>query len=75
VTEVGRQPWIIYGVMRTRDALTPVPGQIFHFAGFALLYLLIGASTLWMWRRQVVAAKTQQGPSAERKSWARGTHK
>ena len=24
VTEVGRQPWIIYGVMRTREAVTPV---------------------------------------------------
>lgn len=26
MTEVGRQPWIIQGVMRTRDALTPMPG-------------------------------------------------
>src|SRR3712207_8617394 len=26
VTEVGRQPWIIQGVMRTKDAVTPMPG-------------------------------------------------
>jgi len=25
VTELGRQPWIIYGVMRTREAVTPMP--------------------------------------------------
>lgn len=38
VTEVGRQPWVIYGVMRTRDAVTPVPGVGATLAGFALLY-------------------------------------
>jgi len=26
-TEVGRQPWIIYGVMRTKDALSPVSAE------------------------------------------------
>jgi cytochrome d ubiquinol oxidase subunit I len=25
VTEVGRQPWVVYGVLRTRDAVSPVP--------------------------------------------------
>lgn len=38
VTEVGRQPWIIYGVMRTRDAVTPVAGVGLSLAGFTLLY-------------------------------------
>ncbi len=55
VTEVGRQPWIIHGVMRTADALTPVPGQVWHLAMFSALYLLIGVSCAWMWRRQVRA--------------------
>jgi len=31
VTEVGRQPWIIYGVLRAADAVTPMPG--IRFAG------------------------------------------
>ena len=70
VTEVGRQPWIIHGVMRTREALTPVPGQVFHFAAFASLYLLIGISTIWMWRRQIQGARSQEGPSSARKRWA-----
>jgi cytochrome d ubiquinol oxidase subunit I len=26
VTEVGRQPWIIQGVLRTAEAVTPMPG-------------------------------------------------
>ena len=26
-TEVGRQPWVIYGVMRTKDALSPVSAE------------------------------------------------
>jgi cytochrome d ubiquinol oxidase subunit I len=28
VTELGRQPWIIYGFMRTKDAVTPMPGLV-----------------------------------------------
>ena len=26
VTESGRQPWIAYGILRTADAISPVPG-------------------------------------------------
>ena len=26
-TEVGRQPWVVYGVMRTKDALSPVSAE------------------------------------------------
>ncbi|MBL8954956.1 MAG: cytochrome ubiquinol oxidase subunit I [Myxococcaceae bacterium] len=38
VTEVGRQPWVIYGVLRTHDAVTPVTGLWAPFAGFAVIY-------------------------------------
>ncbi len=41
VTEVGRQPWIIYGVMRTADAVTPMPGLVVPFTTFTLLYVLL----------------------------------
>jgi cytochrome bd ubiquinol oxidase subunit I len=43
VTEVGRQPWIIQGVMRTSQAVTPMPGLIVPMTIFALVYLLLGA--------------------------------
>ena len=42
-TEVGRQPWITYGVMRTRDAVTPMPGLVVPMVLFTLLYLGLGA--------------------------------
>ncbi len=72
VTEVGRQPWIIYEVMRTSEALTPVPGQVFHLAVFVSLYALIGACAVWMWRRQVRHAHALPPPSEALSRWARG---
>jgi cytochrome d ubiquinol oxidase subunit I len=39
VTEVGRQPWIIGGIMRTADAVTPMPGLSVPMIMFALIYL------------------------------------
>jgi cytochrome d ubiquinol oxidase subunit I len=42
VTEVGRQPWIVQGYMRTAEAVTPAKGLWFAFAGVLLLYAAIG---------------------------------
>jgi cytochrome bd ubiquinol oxidase subunit I len=50
VTEVGRQPWTVYGVLRTSDAVTPVTGLWVRFVAFAAVYLLLAlvvAVTLW----------------------------
>ena len=44
VTEVGRQPWIIYEVMRTSEAVTPVPGQFVALGGFVLVYLVLAVT-------------------------------
>jgi cytochrome d ubiquinol oxidase subunit I len=43
VTEVGRQPWVVQGLMRTADAVTPMPGLIVPLIGFTLLYLGLAA--------------------------------
>jgi cytochrome d ubiquinol oxidase subunit I len=51
VTEVGRQPWIIQGVMRTEDAVTEVPGQFAAFGGFTLLYVLLSIVLVWLLAR------------------------
>jgi cytochrome bd ubiquinol oxidase subunit I len=40
-TELGRQPWIIYNVLKTADAVTPVTGLIVPFAVFTLLYFFL----------------------------------
>ena len=63
VTEVGRQPWIIYGIMRTSDAVTPMPGLIIPLAGFTGLYFLLAGVVVWLIRRHVRAA-TEAGPAA-----------
>jgi cytochrome bd ubiquinol oxidase subunit I len=55
VTELGRQPWIIYGIMKTRDALTPMPGLIYPMILTALIYLLLGAVVTWLMIRQIGA--------------------
>jgi len=56
VTEVGRQPWIIQGVMRTKDAVTPMPGLIVPFLMFTLLYIFLAAIVVWLLLRQVAAS-------------------
>jgi cytochrome d ubiquinol oxidase subunit I len=53
VTEVGRQPWIIYNVLRTADAVTPVPGLIVPFLTFTALYFVLAAIVVWLLWRQV----------------------
>ena len=55
VTELGRQPWIIYGVMRTRDAVTPMPGLVVPFVTFTLVYIGLAAIVGVVFARQVRA--------------------
>jgi cytochrome d ubiquinol oxidase subunit I len=43
VTEVGRQPWVVQGLMRTASAVTPMPGLVVPLVLFTLLYLGLGA--------------------------------
>jgi len=56
VTEVGRQPWIIYGVMRTSEAVTPMPGLVVPFVTFTILYIFLAVITVWLLLRQVAAS-------------------
>jgi cytochrome bd ubiquinol oxidase subunit I len=51
VTEVGRQPWVINGVMATRDAVTPAPHVAITFAAFTVLYSVLGAALITLLRR------------------------
>ena len=48
VTEVGRQPWVIYGVMRTADAVTPMPGLVVPFVLISSLYCFLGVIVAWL---------------------------
>lgn len=44
--EVGRQPWVVYGLLRTEDAVTPsltTGAALFSLASYALVYAVIGS--------------------------------
>ncbi len=56
VTELGRQPWIVRGAMRTKDAVTPFPHLAAPFWMFTVIYALLGFVVLYLLWHQV--AKT-----------------
>lgn len=53
VTEVGRQPWIVQGLQRTSDAVTPMPGLVVPFTVFTVLYMGLGAIVIALIRPMV----------------------
>lgn len=51
VTEMGRQPWAVYGLMRTADAVsrTVTPAQVWlSLGGFTLFYAALGIVDIWL---------------------------
>jgi cytochrome bd ubiquinol oxidase subunit I len=50
-TEVGRQPWIVYEVMRTSEAVTGADGVPVGYATLVVVYLTLGGVVLWLLRR------------------------
>jgi cytochrome d ubiquinol oxidase subunit I len=50
-TEVGRQPWVVYRVMRTSDAVTGADGVPIGYGTLALVYLGLALAVGWILRR------------------------
>ena len=50
VTEVGRQPWIVYNILRTEDAVTQADGIWITFTVIVLLYVALGAALVLVLR-------------------------
>jgi cytochrome d ubiquinol oxidase subunit I len=50
-TEVGRQPWIVYGVMRTSEAVTGAAGIPVGYGTLIVVYLGLAGGVAWMLRR------------------------
>jgi cytochrome bd ubiquinol oxidase subunit I len=50
-TEVGRQPWIVYGVMRTDEAVSTAPGLRYGFYAVFVVYLVLTGMTVYVMRR------------------------
>jgi cytochrome d ubiquinol oxidase subunit I len=51
VTEVGRQPWVVYRVMPTSQAVTGAGGIPVGYATLWIVYLAVGAGVVWILRR------------------------
>ncbi len=53
VTEVGRQPWIVYGLMKTSDAVSPIAASQVgvSLGAFILVYSLLGAAAFFLMGR------------------------
>ncbi|GHA34577.1 cytochrome ubiquinol oxidase subunit I [Salinimicrobium marinum] len=60
VTEVGRQPWIIHGIMKTKDAVTPMPGMKFSFYMYLMVYIILALTVTWLMNRQIKALNTSK---------------
>ena len=50
-TEVGRQPWVVYGVMRTSQAVTGAPGLPVAYGTLIAVYLGVALAVAWILRR------------------------
>ena len=68
VTEVGRQPWVVQGVMRTSDAVTPMPGLVIPLTVFTLLYIGLGTIVVTLTAslvRETATPRVPETPDAD----------
>jgi cytochrome d ubiquinol oxidase subunit I len=74
VTELGRQPWIVYGVLKTADSASPVAASqvAVSLVGFILVYGILGAAGFYLMYQKAVKGpdletqeKDSDGSSAE----------
>jgi cytochrome d ubiquinol oxidase subunit I len=65
VTEVGRQPWIVQGFMRTSEAVTQADGIWFAFAAVVALYGALGTGAILVLRSMSQAWRSGEGEALE----------
>jgi cytochrome bd ubiquinol oxidase subunit I len=61
-TEVGRQPWVVYGTMRTSQAVTSASGIPVGYATLAIVYLAVAVVVFWVLRRLAAAPLELRDP-------------
>jgi cytochrome d ubiquinol oxidase subunit I len=62
VTEWGRQPWIVRGLMRTADAVTEFPYKAAPFWLFTVVYVLLGVAVVYLLAKQIAGADRPHEP-------------
>jgi cytochrome d ubiquinol oxidase subunit I len=60
LTEVGRQPWVVYGVIRTNASVTSAGGLGLRLVAFILIYLVLAATVAVVLGRHVRATLDQE---------------
>lgn len=62
VAEIGRQPWIVYGLMRTSDAVSPVPSSSvgLSLGAFIVIYTFLGVLDIYL-----IQKYAKKGPAPE----------
>ncbi len=62
VAEVGRQPWVVYGVMKTSDAVSPIAGSqvAVSLTAFVVVYSLLGLAAFYL-----MAIHARRGPEVQ----------
>ena len=74
VTEEGRQPWVAQGVMRTEDGMSLAPGIWVAFFGFALLYLMLSTTLIWMLKRIATGAPSEEDLEGQKEQAEEGAY-
>jgi cytochrome d ubiquinol oxidase subunit I len=61
VTELGRQPWIVWGLLRTSEAASPIAVSqvVTTLVGFTLVYTLLGVAGYYL-----IFQHAKRGPAA-----------
>ncbi len=65
VTEIGRQPWVVYRVMTTAEAVTRARGVPVGYGVLAATYLLVACGVVWVLRRLARAPLNDGGDGEE----------
>ncbi len=67
VAEVGRQPWIVYGLMKTSDAVSPIAkSQVLpSLVAFILVYSLLGAAGFYLIAKNATKEPELEAPTAK----------
>ncbi|MDQ1710644.1 MAG: cytochrome bd ubiquinol oxidase subunit [Frankiaceae bacterium] len=63
VTEVGRQPWIVYGIVRTADAVTHASGIRYGYYALIAIYTALTVATVYVLRRLAALPRDPHAPS------------
>ncbi|MET7497797.1 cytochrome ubiquinol oxidase subunit I [Streptomyces sp900116325] len=65
VTELGRQPWIVWGIMSVRDAVNPAPGLMIGLWLVLVVYAAMTVATVYVLRRLAKGTTVPLAPQEE----------